>query len=153
MGHFLSDLDRSQGAVVALTEHFESLGFEVRPLPREEQIKGDLELKGSSGIKNVEIKYDIMAARTGNLCFETSNGTKMTGIYKTEADFICYVVPRKDGKEVYVFNPTSLRKYVETSPNVKIKNGGDKRKFILALVKLTDVIEDELISEQLFLKN
>lgn len=153
MGHFLSDLDRSQGAVQALTKHFELLGHEVRELPRAEQIKGDLELKGPGGLKNVEIKYDMMAARTGNLCFETSNGTKMTGIYKTEADFICYVVPRKDGKEVYVFNPRSLREYVETSSNVTIKNGGDKRKFILALVKLTDVIADGLVSEQLFLEN
>ena len=147
MGHFLSDLDRSKEAVELLKKKFEADGYSVRELPKEEQKNGDLEIHQFDQFENIEIKFDIMAGRTGNLCFEMSNGTRMTGVMETRADRIYYVVPEGTHKKVFVFDPEKLRTYLKTSPNVTIKNGGDKKKFVLALVQIAYVIGDDLMEE------
>ena len=145
MGHFLSDLERSKEAVILLAKNFESNGYKVRELPREEQNKGDLEITKFDELLNIEIKFDIRAKRSGNLCFEISNGTRMTGIMETKADRIYYVVPDDSNYLVFYFDPEKLRTYLKESSNVTIKNGGDKKKFVLALVKISDIVADNLM--------
>ena len=144
---FRRDLNRSQEAVYAVQDYLEGRGIKVEHLEgKEAQAFGDLRLTNprNNQAKNVEIKFDIMARRTGNLCFEMSNGTKETGIMTTKADVIYYVVPQGATKDVYVFDPTELREYITTSANVKIKNGGDKKKFVLAIVSIDKIIEDDV---------
>ena len=154
MGNFLSDLSRSQEAVELLTKYFVSLGCSVRELPREEQKNGDLEITNGDRKYNVEVKFDIMAKRTGKLCFEMSNGMRNTGVMETKADEILYVVPNdKVSKSVFVFVPEELKQYLGDSPKVKIKNGGDKGKFVLALVKMSDVLGDGLQKDFFILKD
>lgn len=147
MGHFLSDYNKSQEAVDTLKTYFSSLGWSVRELSREEQKLGDLEISRGSELLNIEVKFDIMSKRTGNLCFEMSNGSRKTGILETQADRIYYVIPGKKHKNIFIFEPTKLRDYLESSNNVIIKNGGDKGKFILGLVKISNIIADELMED------
>lgn len=144
--NFLRDLSQSQEAVDAIINHFIDKGFVAYELIGKKQQKfGDLTYVTTNGDEFfVEVKYDIKAADTNNLCFEMSNGKKMTGIMATKADLVHYVVPRKGYKEVFVFCTEKLRKYIQNPSNVNIKNGGDKKKFILALVSLNKIEHDEL---------
>lgn len=144
---FLSDLDKSAVAVNALIDHFKRGGFGVRELPKDEQKFGDIELARDNIKTFVEVKYDIMAGRTGNLCFEKSNGKRATGIMETLADKVYYVVPGKGAKVVFGFSTAALREYLDKSDKVTIKSGGDRKKFVLALVAIADVIGDGLCEE------
>ncbi|TFH22782.1 hypothetical protein E4G67_03970, partial [Candidatus Bathyarchaeota archaeon] len=105
MGHFLSDLDRSKRAVSALLAHYKEMGTAIRELEgKEEQKYGDLRIVLQEEHVNIEVKFDEMAAKTGNLCFEMSNGSKMTGIMSTKADKVYYVVPNEASATVYIFD-------------------------------------------------
>lgn len=152
MGNFLRDLDRSKAAVNALMEHYKSKGLEVEELvTRKQQKSGDFTLHLKDGPLNVEVKFDMYAKRSGNLCFEMSNGNKPTGIMSTPAGRICYVVPSEDVYTVFVFDPHKLREYIQDPAKVKIKNGGDKKKFVLALAKMTDIVHDDLAEEVFYI--
>lgn len=141
MGNFRRDLAASHEAVEAIMEHLEEQGHKTEELPRERQGEGDIEVDGSD---TIEVKYDLYAKRSGNLCFEMSNGKKPTGIMTTQANSVYYVVPNGTGKNVYAFETAALRKYIQQPENVTIKKGGDKKKFDLALVPITKILEDEL---------
>ena len=148
MGHFLSDLDRSRGAVNALMEHYKAIGHAIHELEgKDEQQYGDFRITIVEDHVNIEVKFDEMSAKTGNLCFEMSNGSKMTGIMATKADKVYYVVPNGTAGTVYVFDTQKLREFISDPANVTIKNGGDKRKFVLALAKITKVVEAGLPEE------
>ena len=49
----------------------------------------------------------------------------------------------------YVFKIDKLKEYICRIGNtsVQIKNGGDRRSFTLALVKIDTIISDEIVSE------
>lgn len=148
MGNFLRDLDRSKSAVNSLMEHYRAQGYTVKELVgKDEQEYGDFTVDFSACPSNIEVKFDMYAKRSGNLCFEMSNGSKPTGIMTTLADKVYYVVPTDEGAKVFVFDTEELRTYIQNPGNVKIKNGGDKKKFILALAKITDVIDNGLPQE------
>ncbi len=150
MGNFLRDLDRSKAAVNALMEHYKAEGYTVGELVgKEDQKMGDFwyRLLPEHDDICVEVKFDMYAKRSGNLCFEMSNGSKPTGIMTTMADKVCYVVPTDEGARVFVFDPEELRTYIQDPTKVEIKNGGDKKKFVLALAKMTSVVEDGLPQE------
>jgi len=145
MGHFLSDLERSRVAVNLLMKRYRADGHVVREFEtKEEQKLGDFRIDDSF---NVEVKFDEMAAKTGNFCFEMSNGSKMTGVMTTPADKIVYVLPDGDKYRAYVFNPTKLRAFITDAANVIIKNGGDRKKFVLALAKIAKVVDANLPEE------
>lgn len=148
MGHFLRDLDRSKKAVSALLRYYKEVGHAVRELEgKDEQKYGDLRLVLQEEHINIEVKFDEMAAKTGNLCFEMSNGTKMTGIMTTKADRVYYVVPNEEAATVYVFDTEKLREFISNPDNVTIKNGGDKKKFVLALSPIHAVVDSGLPEE------
>lgn len=142
VGHFLSDLERSRTAVNVLMDRYKSLGFDVKELlTKEEQKYGDFSITQEGRALNIEVKFDEMAAKTGNLCFEMSNGSRMTGVMETMADIVIYAVPYKHGFHIYMFRTQELREFITNPENVIVKNGGDKKKFVLALAKITAVVE------------
>ena len=147
MGHFLSDLDRSRGPVDKLMEWYEKIGYTVREFEKDEQQYGDFCIMKDGDSVNIEVKFDEMSGKTGNLCFEMSNGSKLTGIMTTKADKVYYVVPNGKMQRVYIFDTEKLRAFIIDPANVTVKSGGDKRKFILALAKITDVVEADLPEE------
>lgn len=156
MGNFVKDLRRSRAAVDALVNHYSECGFTVDYLEgKEDQEYGDFYVEGLlNGPEkvNCEVKFDMYAKRSGNLCFEMSNGTKETGIMTTKADMIYYVVPGDgDQLRVFTFEPNKLRKFIQDPANVVMKNGGDKGKFVLALVSIADIMEKDVAEERFYI--
>lgn len=146
MGNFLKDLDKSQQAVQLVMNHFADSDFACFELVgKEEQKMGDIRLIIDEDIiLNIEVKFDVMAEKTGNLCFELSNGKRMTGILETKADEVFYVVPDGKKRTIFKFDVDDLRKYILEPSNVKMKKGGDGWKFDLALVSIEKIIADKV---------
>ncbi len=156
MGHyfFLKDLEESKVAVNVVKSYLSQLhknvkGLEITELERARQKEGDLEVTFKRKASYcVEVKYDMMAKKTGNMCFETHNKKgDLTGIASTEADEIHYVVPRDEGFILYVFNTKSLRKYLYDEKNIgkfRMVKGGDRRATSMILVKIDVLLEDNV---------
>ena len=149
MGSFQRDLAISQVAVDLLLDHLADNGYNTSELEgREAQKQGDITIEKDGFFTNIEVKYDMYAKRSGNLCFEMSNGKKMTGIMITPAERVYYVVPQKGrSHKVLVFDTEKLRAWIQDPDNVVIKSGGDKKKFVLALAKIDKIIECGLPEE------
>ncbi len=147
--NFKRDLEESKRGVKVAADFFSTkLGAEIRELPKVEQHKGDFECAGVF----VEVKFDLMAARTNNLCFEVDNGKKATGILATEADKIVYVVPYADnsGFKLYVFSRANLLNYLKdpsSSGKFRLVRGGDNHKFGMILVSLDQIVSDNVAEE------
>lgn len=143
---FLRDLQDSKVAVSLIADMYRSLGFNVEELGRDKQEFGDLQI----GPLYHEVKYDIMAGTTNNLCFEIANGKgDLTGIAKTKADLVHYVVPDKDRKSflVFTFDTAKLREYIFNPLNKdKLRHvmGGDRRKYSMIIVPISTIINDEV---------
>ena len=134
MGNFLKDLN----TLLNLRKRRYEL------VTREEQKSGDIRIvfDATDIALNIEVKFDLMAEKTGNLCFELSNGKKLTGILDTSADEVFYVVPSGNTRRIFKFEIDKLRKYILKPENVISKKGGDNKKFDLALVSIDKIIED-----------
>ena len=143
---FLKDLACSQEGVNVVISHLmDKKSAAYRILGKDEQHIGDIEYDG----KFIEVKFDKYAKKSNNLCFELSNGKKDTGILSTGADVVAYVVPCKaEGRYmIFYFDTKKLRDWLAQDSSkqfISIKRGGDKKKFKMALVKITDVVNLEL---------
>jgi len=148
---FKRDEDLGQQAVDAILDYLIDQGHTAFELEgKKDQKKGDIcILRSDDSEFNIEVKHDVMAARTGNLCFEITNGRKLTGIMATKSDGVYYVVPRGNYKEVFAFNTDKLKKYLHLPGKAEVKNGGDRKKFMLALVCINQIIADE-VAESIF---
>lgn len=144
MGNFLKDLDSSKkGVQIAAKLARELIGGEPEELDKPNQIYGDFKIGG----RNIEVKYDMYAKRSGNLCFEISNGKGPTGIFKTLSDQVYFVVPQEEGFRVFDFNREKLVNWLNDPANKMHwveKSGGDKKKFKMRLVKISAVVALEL---------
>jgi len=92
--------------------------------------------------KTVEVKFDAMAVKTGNLCIEYHNSKqdKPSGIDVTKADIWCHIVLDGDNPTVWITSVAKLRSYIQNNePMKKIKNGGDKNAN-LYLYRLDDIL-------------
>lgn len=149
--NFKKDLEDSQKAVDLILDHLIDSGhvaFEL--IGKKEQRYGDIAvLESNDKQTNIEVKFDIMAAKTENLCFEMTNGLKLTGMMATKADHVYYIVPRYGWYQVFIFEINRLRKYLLNPTNVTMKNGGDRKKFSLALVSIDQIFNDD-IAESIF---
>lgn len=143
--NFRKDLAASHEAVHAILDALQAQGHIARELPKEEQDFGDIGVLNGFGEEDfIEVKYDLYAKKSGNLCFEMSNGKKLTGIMVTKADNVYYVVPYEGGKKVFVFQTKALQSYIQNPSNVTMKKGGDRKRFDLALVSIEKIVTDGL---------
>lgn len=74
----------------------------------------------------VEVKYDQMANKTGNIAVETFNPKlgKTSGIARTKADLWMHILSES---EVYLARVEDLKKFIsENEPDKIIDRGGDK---------------------------
>ena len=149
MGNFLRDLAESQVAVDAVLDYLIDQGFVAHELEgKREQKCGDIRYYPEGDMDkpmDLEIKYDKMSKRTGNMCFEVANNKGMTGICKTKANRIVYVCPAKDHYDVFVFEPKILKEFLFdplNSKKVRWAQGGDNKRFTLALVKIDTIITE-----------
>jgi hypothetical protein len=138
---FVKDMAASKEAVGLLMDFFADQGEVVVECDKATQQLGDIKLERPDGDVYVEVKYDIMAKRTGNLCFELANNKGATGITTTGATWVYYVVPCEGTQRlIFAFETAALRSFLDTSKCVKIKNGGDGKRFTLAIVSIKDII-------------
>ncbi len=158
---FRKDLEESKkGVKVAALYFANKFNAVIRDLPKAEQHKGDFEVtppEKYTGMGNVEqssffveVKFDIMAAKTGNLCFEVDNGKKATGIMSTKAERIIYVVPQTGGFKLYIFRTTNLLDYLSNSAQsgkFRFVRGGDSKRFGMLLVPLKTIEIDKVAEE------
>lgn len=143
---FIRDLkDGQRGEAIAFQALINS-GLYKRSNNSPPQTHGDFQLldtKNGNLPVNIEVKYDILAESTGNMCFEFCNAKgKLTGIMATEADIVVYVLNNKDNYMLYMFLKDALKSYlVDTAnaQNVRIVNGGDKKKFTMALSSIDNM--------------
>jgi len=146
--NFLKDLKQSQIGVNVVIAYLKSEDggygdWTIHEHGKDKQHMGDIGIERDTGLGEegftIEVKYDIRAEETGNLCFEASNGKKITGVLATEADEIWYVVPDGDEKYViYKFVTQHLVSFLNNEKNaskIRVVQGGDRRKFTLMLVK------------------
>lgn len=99
----------------------------------------------------VEVKFDIKAAQTGNLCFEFTNGKKPTGVCVSKAKEIWYVLKtrKKNHYIIIKFNRAKLLQnllyYAVTKPTkgIRLVYGGDRGAFGLILIPLKTIVEEE----------
>lgn len=153
---FRKDLAASKkGVDVAIVYFAQKYNAGIRELPKDEQTNGDFEVEADKDICGnffVEVKFDMMAARTGNLCFEVDNGKKATGILATNANKIVYVVPNNERFKLYVFDKTTLLSYLcgtgpGPSSKFRLVRGGDNKRFGMVLVPLTTIEADKICEE------
>ena len=157
MGHysFLRDLEESKVAVNVVKVYIEKLYKEmgsvvtITELEKARQKEGDIEIADDCGGKfTVEVKYDMMAKKTGNLCFETHNiKGKLTGISSTEAEEVYYVVPDETGYMLYMFNTKKLKSYLFDAANTskfRSVKGGDRWSTFMLLVKREVIDKDKV---------
>jgi hypothetical protein len=92
---------------------------------------------------HLEVKYDKMANKTGNLCLELfDHKSQPSGILATQAHFIIFVLTKN---LMFEFDVCRLREFVRyhiTMGTHKIVKGGDGRAFEMMLVPI-EAIEKE----------
>jgi len=145
---FKRDLAMSQEAVELVMNYLIDNDISCHELEgKKEQEHGDIRSYPNgfdSEPVDIEVKFDVMAEKTGNLCFELSNGKKLTGMLGTKANEVYYVVPDGTSRKIYRFMIDSLRTYILEPSNVTVKMGGDKKKFSLALVGVDKIVSDNV---------
>ena len=90
-------------------------------------------------ICTVEVKYDEMEAKTGNIAIEIYNprSGKPSGLTATKADLWCHVLQGS----VWITSVKELRKFCKETPPVKMfSSAGDGNAAIL-LYKTKDILE------------
>jgi hypothetical protein len=103
----------------------------------------------SRGKLTIEVKFDIKAYDTGNLCFEFTNGLKRTGVCVSKAQEIWYVLrtKKKDEFQIFRFRTADLLQYLLfntlLNPNKqRVVFGGDRKSFGLIIVPIPTVEND-----------
>tara|TARA_R100001163_G_C5007978_1_gene154843 strand:+ start:89 stop:559 length:471 start_codon:yes stop_codon:yes gene_type:complete len=110
------------------------------------------ENKWASILETVEIKKDYKAWKTGNIAVEYANNGNPSGIAKTEAKFVAYIlVDEKQDDRIAFFVKTEIlldmcRKYIGVDGR-DIK-GGDNYSSSLILLPI-----EELVNKQLLFSN
>ena len=153
MGHFLKDKQQGDIAEDIVLKMLE----DEHPKRKFKKVKGknsDYDIIEDSRRKDkvtVEVKFDLKAAETGNLCFEFTNGKKPTGVCVSKAKEIRYVLKtkRKNHYIVLTFDRAALLAkllfYAVTKPTkgIRLVYGGDRRAFGLILIPLKTIVEEE----------
>ena len=91
--------------------------------------------------KKIEIKYDLLASKTGNIAIEYECRNKLSGISITESDYYCYIIANTQCQDIYIMIETNklkelCRKYYLMN---KIKKLGDNNLSKAVIIPLKDL--------------
>ncbi len=93
---------------------------------------------------HVEVKYDKMANKTGNLCFEMfDHNHEPSGIFATEAHLMVFVLNKE---LMFEFKVEELRRFVQhhvTTGRYRVLKGGDGNAFEMMLVPITEIMKED----------
>lgn len=135
---FIKDLKESQQQENELASIFQHAGYTVTTTQSEGNYSDyDLKVVYTSSKKEstIELKFDILAAKTQNVAVElnkTIKGkTQDSGLSATKADYIVYKFP--DLPHFYGLPTEDLKYLIETKKYKKLVTGGDGKRVNLAL--------------------
>lgn len=117
---------------------FESDGWTVE---FNNTLEFDIKIQKKRTSYTIEVKYDVMAERTGNMCIEFYNSNKNahSGINGTLADLWCVVLPDGEHKTLWITSTDLLRSYIKLNTPLRIvENAGDKNATVY-LYKIDDI--------------
>jgi hypothetical protein len=92
--------------------------------------------------KKIEVKYDKIAAKTGNIAIEYECREKPSGISITKSDYYCYIIANTKCEDIYIFiEVTKLkeicRKYFLEN---KIKDIGDNNTSRAVIIPIAELL-------------
>lgn len=87
----------------------------------------DIKAKISKKKFTLEVKFDVMACRTGNVAIEFWNSKKNepSGLSATKADIWSHVILDDNNMTVWMANCDTLREFVEDNPTRTLMKAGD----------------------------
>ncbi len=87
----------------------------------------DLDLGHQLNNFKVEIKFDLMSQRTGNIAIEywNSKSNKPSGILATNSDFYVFVLPDGEEYSVWLTKTKTLVDYFTHNSGIRDVHGGD----------------------------
>ena len=86
--------------------------------------------------KKIEVKFDKLFHRTGNLAIEFQSRGKESGICTTEADYWAFVLDKTG--IIMIIDREILQEKLKVIPNKKVK-GGDDNTSDIVLIKPEDL--------------
>lgn len=91
--------------------------------------------------KKLEVKYDKIASRTGNIAIEYESRGKLSGILTTEADYYCYIIAGTKCDDIYMLIAVDKLKQVCRKYFIenKIKNIGDNNTSKAVIIPLQEL--------------
>lgn len=114
---------------------FEQAGIECEKNPDvATRLDYDLVCKVGRTKFTCEVKFDLMAARTGNVAIEFHNTKKdaPSGLNATKANIWAHLIYDDSNKTVWITSVSKLRKYcTEVVPKRIVKNAGDNNANLL----------------------
>jgi len=121
MSNFKRDLDRGKLGENCVKTFLENCGFEC------EVVKGkntayDMTVSLKKFKTTIEVKYDYYSQISGNMFFETFNPklNKPSGIYSSEANIFCYVLPDDMHRLMYVAKTTLLKDFLQNETPLRL---------------------------------
>jgi len=146
MGSFHKDIKRGAIGEKVVLDFLEKecpeLVFKKRPGKFKDWDIEEVRKDGKQGV-TIEVKYDEMSEKSGNICVEVSNGSELTGIYASKAEAVYYVIPHGKKFDIYIFHREDFLKYIKDNPGkFRAVQGGDNWKFSLLLIKQSEILKD-----------
>jgi hypothetical protein len=111
-----------------------SFGFECEYNPDHRANAWDIRFNYGATPTTIEVKNDLMACITPNICIEFNNcrSGKKSGIFATTADIWAHLIPNR---EIYIARVDRLKEWIEENPPGKTYSGGGDGNADLMLYK------------------
>lgn len=133
--NFLKDIVIGEDAERKALEILHKAGFEDAYKVNGNEKRWDIVVPSIN--KTFEIKNDLMSSKTGNLAIEIGKRSgEPSGITSSESDYFMIFTCG----EVLLIDTPSLKEYVNNGSH-RVVNGGDKWQTRMALVKISDMKE------------
>jgi hypothetical protein len=141
---FKKSVRKGNLAETFVKDFFQKLGVELERNPSKSRAEMALwDLRGTFGQTTftLEVKWDVMAGKTGNLAVEFYNtrSGKPSGIMATTSDL--WVVLTGEEMNGYVARTSVLREYFEKNKGVRDVAGGDNNS-AMRLFRADEILKD-----------
>lgn len=133
---FKKDLHVGKFAERLVQQKFKDCGIELANSESGDEYK-DLHNKEFS----IEIKYDVMSSRTGNLAFEFYNPQKLvyTGIAVTKADLWIQVIKSSEQYDILSCSTNKLKDFIRNNKPKRIVHGAGDGNASVVLYSISEV--------------
>lgn len=150
---FLNSKKIGDKAEIEVLNILRSIGLNCE-LNNNKELKYDYDIISSNPILTFEVKMDLYATKSGNICIEFFNSKKNipSGIMITKADYWIHVLIENEIMVPYIISVCELKKFISTtSPHKTITSGGDKNANLF-LYKKEDILSKFILLSEFDLK-